>query len=59
MSDETLFTAARRALREFNIMMNMDGGLVSRSIEMAMMTLEKEVEKERLRVKAEEKEPAS
>jgi isoaspartyl peptidase/L-asparaginase-like protein (Ntn-hydrolase superfamily) len=54
MADETLFTAARRVVREFNIMMNHDGGLVSRSIEMAINTLDLETEKERAKQKRNE-----
>lgn len=42
---ETVFTAARRALRFFNIVMQ-HGGLVDREFEQAMSTLQKEVEKE-------------
>lgn len=44
--NESLFTAARRVVREFNIMMNSDGGLVSREMELAMSTLSRMVEKE-------------
>lgn len=44
MPAETLLTAARRVVREFNIMMNRDGGLVSREIEAAMTTLSMQVE---------------
>lgn len=44
--DESLFTAARRVVREFNIMMNLDGGLVSREMELAMSTLSQMVEQE-------------
>lgn len=46
MPDETLFTAARRAVREFNIMMNHDGGLVSHEMEWAMSQLSNQVEQE-------------
>lgn len=49
--NETLFTAARRAVREFNIMMNHDGGLVSREIEQAMSALSNQVEQEMKRQK--------
>lgn len=42
---ETLFTAARRALRYFNIVMS-HGGLVDRDFEQAMSTLQRMVEKQ-------------
>lgn len=51
MSEETLFTAARRAIRMFNIDQH-HGGLVSVETLAAMQTLEIEVERERLRAEA-------
>lgn len=43
MADETLFTAARRAVRNFNIDMN-KGGLMTTDTEIAMQELQKQVE---------------
>lgn len=51
MPAETLLSAARRVVREFNIMMNRDGGLVSREIEQAMTQLSMQVEQEMARQK--------
>lgn len=51
--EETLLTAARRAVRFFNID-QAHGGLLSRDTEMAMHTLDKEVQKETARQKAAE-----
>lgn len=51
MPAETLLSAARRVVREFNIMMNRDGGLVSREIEQAMTKLSMQVEAEMARAK--------
>lgn len=45
MSDETLHTAARRVVREFNIVMH-EGGLINTHFEIAMDTLDREVRKE-------------
>jgi len=42
MSEETLFTAARRVVRFFNIDMR-HGGLVSRETELAIETLNSQV----------------
>ena len=47
---ETLFTAARRALRFFNIVMQ-HGGLVDREFEQAMSTLQRQVEAEQKKEK--------
>jgi len=44
MSQETLKSAARRAVRYFNIDMNA-GGLITRDTEIAMLTLNKMVER--------------
>lgn len=51
MSAETLFTAARRAHRDFQIDMN-KGGLMSVQTQQSMETLGKELERERTRLKA-------
>ena len=52
MSEETLHTAARRALREFRIADAKDGGLIGIPLIQAMNTLELQVEKENNRQKA-------
>ena len=52
MSEETLFTAARRALRFFRIDME-KGGLMTTETEHAMSTLERMVEREDKRQKEE------
>lgn len=41
--DERLFNAARWSAREFNIMMNSHGGILSRDFELLMDALEKAV----------------
>lgn len=51
MTEETLLTAARRALREFNICME-HGGLISQNAEMAMSTLDKMIRSEVVKRKA-------
>ncbi len=51
--DETLHSAARRAVRFFNIVMQ-QGGLVDTHFEHAMLQLSKEVEKENERIKRNE-----
>lgn len=43
MAEETLLSASRRVVREFNIVMNGHGGLVSTSLEAAMNTLDLQV----------------
>lgn len=48
--DETLHSAARRVVRNFNIVMQ-HGGLVDPDFELSMLTLSKEVEKENNRIK--------
>lgn len=54
MPTETLLTAARRVVREFNIMMH-EGGLTNKNLEQAFDTLDKyvrrEVEEEKRKVK--------
>lgn len=50
MSEETLFTAARRICRFLNVDLN-HGGLLTEETEKALMTLEKQVERERQRQK--------
>lgn len=50
--EETLFTAARRVLREFNICNERDGGLIGIELQKAILTLEKQIEAERAREKA-------
>ena len=45
MSEETLLSAARRAVRDFNIMMQ-HGGVPSEAIEITMNTLDIQVQKE-------------
>lgn len=52
MSEETLFTAARRAVRDFNIDMDNHGGLISVHTQQSMLTLSKKVEEETKRQKA-------
>ena len=47
--DETLHSAARRAVRNFAIVMQ-HGGLVDTDFEKSMLTLSKEVEKENKRI---------
>jgi hypothetical protein len=51
--EETLHSAARRAVRFFNIVMQ-QGGLVDTHFEHAMLQLSKEVEKENERIKRNE-----
>ena len=51
MPTETLLTAARRVVREFNIVMH-DGGLINTHMEIAMDTLDREVRKQAERDKA-------
>lgn len=53
--DETLHSAARRVVRNFNIVMQ-HGGLVDPDFELSMLTLSKEVEKENNRIKQRNKE---
>lgn len=43
MAEETLLSASRRVVREFNIIMNGHGGLVSTEFEAAMNTLDLQV----------------
>jgi hypothetical protein len=50
MSEETLFTAARRAVNYFNIDMN-KGGIITVLTQQAIETLAQQVERERLRIK--------
>jgi hypothetical protein len=57
VSEETLFTAARRAIRMFNIDQH-HGGLVSVETLAAMQTLEIQVEREKLRAEADRIEKA-
>jgi hypothetical protein len=51
MSEETLLSAARRVVRNFNIDMN-HGGLVSTQTQAAIDTLDNQVRKEAARQKA-------
>lgn len=48
--EETLHSAARRVVRNFNIVMQ-HGGLVDADFELSMLTLSKQVEKENERLK--------
>lgn len=51
MSEETLHTAARRAVRFYNIDMN-HGGLISVETQQAIETLDREIRREDARIKA-------
>jgi hypothetical protein len=55
MAEETLLTAARRVVRNFNIVMS-HGGLVDVEMQQTMDTLDKMVRKETARQAAEEAE---
>lgn len=50
MSEETLHTAARRALRNFRICEGRGGGLIDIPLTQAMATLDMQVERENKRV---------
>lgn len=52
MSEETLLTAARRVVRFFNIDMN-KGALITSETEIAMLTLDKQVQDAVEKIKAE------
>jgi len=58
MSQETLFTAARRVVREFNIVMS-DGGLVNERLERAFDILTVQINIERNQQKKLEKQIAN
>jgi hypothetical protein len=51
MSEETMHTAARRALREFRIDEARGGGLIGIPLTKAMAILDMQVEKENARIK--------
>jgi hypothetical protein len=52
MADESLLTAARRVVRFFGIDMN-KGGLITTETEVAMLTLDKQVQRAVQEIKAE------
>lgn len=54
MSEETLFTAARRLMRFVNVDLNHNGGLLTEETQKALLDLERQVERENRRQKIEE-----